>query len=104
MDYKKWHSMFRNSAGKVSAMEIGFLLWMISLCVSWVTMNLATHSLADIPSSIVHLTLALGATKVTHRLAENNWEKIITQIIHYFKNRKKTAENKRLTKKKKGVK
>lgn len=103
MDYKKWHSIFRNSSGKVSAMEIGFLLWMISLCISWVAMNLASHSLAEIPSSAVHLTLALGATKVTHRLAENNWEKIIAQIIHFFKNRKSKSVERRLTKKKKRV-
>lgn len=99
----QWQSLFKNSAGKVSAMEIGFLLWLISLCICWVAMNLKTHSLSEIPATVVHLTLALGATKVTHRLAENNWEKIIVQIIHFLKNRKKKTEEKQLTKKKKGV-
>lgn len=99
----KWHSVFKSSCGKVSGMEIGFLLWLICVCISWTTMCLTTHSLAEIPETVVNLTLALGATKVTHRLAENNWESIITKIITFFKE-KFVKKKKPLTKKKKGVK
>jgi len=99
----KWHSVFRSSCGKVSGMEIGFLLWLICVCISWTTMCLTTHTLAEVPSTVVHLTLALGATKVTHRLAENNWEKTIGKILSYLKSKFKKKKQP-LTKKKKGVK
>lgn len=66
-------------------MEVGFLLWMIVLCTSYATMSICNKNLPEIPSSVVHLTLALGATKVTHRIAEGNWEKTIEKIIDTFK-------------------
>jgi len=84
MEYK-WHSIFRNSQNKVSAMEVGFLLWMLVISISYSSMALTTKSLPDIPMSVVHLTLALGATKVTHRIAEGNWEKTIEKIVDSFK-------------------
>lgn len=66
-------------------MEIGFLLWMFVLCTSYATMAVHTKNLPEIPASVVHLTLALGATKVTHRIAEGNWEKTIEKIIDTIK-------------------
>lgn len=66
-------------------MEVAFLLWMTVLCVSYGSMALYTKSLPDIPVSVVHLTLALGATKVTHKIAEGNWEKTIEKILDTFK-------------------
>lgn len=66
-------------------MEVGFLLWMIVLCGSYATMAVFTKTLPEIPTSVVHLTLALGATKVTHRIAEGNWEKTIEKILDSFK-------------------
>lgn len=99
----RWHSVFRSSCGKVSGMEIGFLLWLLCVCIAWTTMCLTTHTLAEIPSTVVNLTLALGATKVTHRLAENDWESITTKIIAFVKE-KFQRKKKPLTKKKKGVK
>lgn len=81
----KWHSIFRNSQNKVSAMEVGFLLWMLVVCTSYATMAITSRTLPEIPASVVHLTLALGATKVTHRIAEGNWEKTIEKVIDAVK-------------------
>jgi hypothetical protein len=86
---KRWGSICRGPDDKVSAVRVAFLIWMISLSVSWCAMCIHDGKLADIPPTVVHLTLALGATKVTHRIAEGNWEKVIAKALDLFKQRKK---------------
>ena len=41
--------------------------------------------LADIPSSVVQITLAMGVTKITHRIAESNTDKIIDVVTSILK-------------------
>ena len=83
----KWRSALQGRSGKMSSMRMAFLLWMIALSVSWMVISLYHFQLTEIPSTVVQLTLALGATKVTHRVAEGNWEEIIKKIIEWLKNR-----------------
>ena len=87
MDYK-WHSVFRNSDNKVSGMEIAFLSWMMVVCVSYLGMVIYNRNMPEMPSSVVHFTLALGATKVTHKVAEGKWDKIFEKVVDFFKKKK----------------
>ena len=43
--------------------------------------------LADLPATVVHITLTLGATKVTHRVVEGNADKLIAAITDILKSR-----------------
>jgi hypothetical protein len=81
----KWHSIFRNTQNKVSAMEVGFLMWLTVVTLCWGFLTIKDGKMADIPRTVVHVTLALGGTKVAHKLAENNWEKVAGSIVSIFK-------------------
>lgn len=66
-------------------METGFILWMVVVSLSYLGMVFHSKTMPEMPSSVVHFTLALGATKVTHQVAEGNWDKIIAKIVDFFK-------------------
>ena len=82
--------LFTGADGKLAVVTLGFLIWMLSVTFCWVGQSVYEHKLVELPSTLVHLTLALGATKVTHRIAEGNWEKIIGNVISIFKKKKPT--------------
>jgi len=60
---------------------------MVTLCLVWGIISFNSNKLYDLPASVVHITLALGATKVTHRIAEGNMDKIIEAITDIIKSR-----------------
>lgn len=84
-----WKSLFTGADGKMAVVGVAFLIWTTAVTVGWIVTSLKNGKLDDLPPTVVHLTLALGATKVTHRLAEGNWEKVISQIIDLFNKRKR---------------
>lgn len=89
MDYKnKWNSAFCGKEGKVSAVRVAFLLWMFMFSLCWGVMCISQNKLADIPPTVVHITLALGATKVSHRVAEGEWDKVIEVVAKSFAKKK----------------
>jgi hypothetical protein len=90
-----WASLFTGVDGKLAVVTIGFLLWMTAVTLCWAGQSLYDHKLAELPTTVVHLTLALGATKVTHRIAEGNWEKVIENIISIFKKKKPSTKLKK---------
>lgn len=84
---RKWWSVFVGADGKLAVVTIGFLIWMLAVTGCWTYLTIAGAKLIELPATVVHLTLALGATKVTHKLAENDWGKIVAKIVEFFKNR-----------------
>jgi hypothetical protein len=86
-------SMFREANNQFSVVQVAFLLWIITVALCWSGISIYDKKLDDLPPTIVHLTIALGATKVTHRIAEGNWEEIIKKVISAIKRyEKKKAE------------
>ena len=84
----QWTSIIRSSQNdKISSVRVAFLLWMVTLCLVWGILSFKDSKMYDLPSTVVHITLALGATKVTHRLAEGNTDKIISAITDIIKSR-----------------
>lgn len=83
-----WKFLFVGKDNKLAVVTLSFIIWMLAVTGCWVHQSLHDGKLADLPPTIVHLTLALGATKVTHRVAEGNWEKILTSLIDCFKKKK----------------
>lgn len=89
MEKRKWYHYFITEDKKVAVVSLGFLVWIIAVSLGWVVASVAgvwkDGKLAELPATVVHLTLALGATKVTHRIAEANWEKVLGQFFSLFK-------------------
>ena len=85
-------ALFTGVDGKLAVVTLGFLIWMLAVTFCWAGQSIYEHKLVELPATVVHLTLALGATKVTHRIAEGNWEKIIGKVIEYFKKKKSTSK------------
>jgi len=82
----KWTSIIRSSQNdKISSIRVTFLLWMVTLCLVWGILSFKDGKIYDLPTSIVHITLAMGATKVTHRVAEGNLDKIIDALTEILK-------------------
>jgi hypothetical protein len=88
IDYK-WHSIFRNSQNKFCAVEVGFFLWMLFLIFSLSFLTIYLMKIPDVPSSIVHITIALSGVKITHKLAEGKWAEIIKKFLDFFKKKSK---------------
>lgn len=86
-----WRPMIVGKDNKLAVVTISFILWMTAVTGCWVHQSFHDGKLAELPSTVVHLTLALGATKVTHRIAEGNWEKVIMSIVDYFKKKKEDS-------------
>ena len=89
MEKRKWYHHFITQEGKVAVVSLGFLIWIVAVSLGWVVASIVEvwkdGKLAELPATVVHLTLALGATKVTHRIAEANWEKVLGQFFSLFK-------------------
>lgn len=81
MTKTKWYHFFITDDEKVAVVTIGFLLWMIALTTCWTYLTIRHEKLEDLPRAVVHLTIALGATKVTHKLAEQDWSKVAEKLI-----------------------
>jgi hypothetical protein len=60
---------------------------MLTLCLVWGILSFKDNKIYDLPTSVIHITLALGATKVTHRVAEGNMDKIVDAITEILKSR-----------------
>jgi len=84
----KWTSILRSSeGGKISAVRVAFLLWMVTMCLVWGILSFKSDKMMDIPQTVVSITMAMGATKVTHRIAESNMDKIIDALTEIVKRR-----------------
>ena len=84
----KWTSIIRSSYNdKISSVRVAFLLWMVTLCLVWGVLSFNGNKMYDLQTSVIHITLALGATKVTHRVAEGNFDKIVDAITEILKSR-----------------
>jgi len=66
-------------------MRLVLLMWITTVCLMWAGMSIYDKKLNDLPPTIVHITITLSAAKVTHRVAEGNWENIIKKIVDAFK-------------------
>ena len=86
-DLRNWTSIFREANDKISVMRVVLLLWMLTVCLMWGGMSIYDKKLDELPSTIVHITITLSAAKVTHRIAEGNWEDVIKKLIDAIKKR-----------------
>ena len=84
----RWSSIIRSSQNdKISSVRVAFLVWMLTMSVIWGAISIKDGKLADLPATVVHITLTLGATKVTHRVVEGNADKLIAAITDILKSR-----------------
>jgi hypothetical protein len=79
--------MFREANHQLSVMRVAFLLWIFTVCLCWAGMSIYDKKLDELPATIVHITITLSAAKVSHRVAEGNWESVIKKVIDAFKKR-----------------
>lgn len=86
---KKWYHYFITQEGKIAVVSLGFLFWIIAVSIAWLFASIIDvykdGKLSELPETVVKLTLALGATKIGHRVAEANWEKVLTSLFSLFK-------------------
>ncbi len=84
------------SDNKLAVISLSFLIWMMSVTACWIGQTIHDKKMAELPPTVVHLTLALGSVKVGHRIAEGKWETIITKLFNRKKKKinKKTSTNK----------
>lgn len=89
MERHKWYHHFITQEGKVAVVSLGFLIWIVAVSLGWVVASITgvykDGKLSELPETVVSLTLTLAATKVTHRIAEANWEKVLGQFFTLFK-------------------
>ena len=73
-------------------MRVVLLMWVTIVCLMWAGISIHDKKLNDLPPTIVHITITLSAAKVTHRVAEGNWENVIKKLIDAFKKREAKKE------------
>lgn len=85
----KWYHYFITQEGKVAVVSLGFLFWITAVSLGWTIASIkgvfTDGKLVELPATVISLTVTLGATKVTHRIAESNWEKVLGQFFSLFK-------------------
>lgn len=84
----KWYHCLVGEDGKLAVVTLGFFLWMIAITFCWTYLTLMGGALIELPTTVVHLTLAMGGIKVTHKLAEHDWAKVLESIVGFFTKKK----------------
>jgi uncharacterized membrane-anchored protein len=62
----------QDSRGNNSSMRLGFMLWVVGVLMSWVSVVVATGSLPAIPESVVGVLGLFLAGKVTQTHVEES--------------------------------